>query len=67
MNHAPRTWIVEVESISCDSDLSQHDYFAVARDTAREAQEAVREFVSPTGQMVVTRAELRSGAGGARP
>lgn len=62
MIEALRAWIVEVESIEPIGGLLKHEYFAVAHDTARSAQEAVREFVGASGQMVVTRAELRSGA-----
>jgi hypothetical protein len=65
MIEAQRPWIVELESIPFNSALPRHYYFAVAGETARDAQEAIREFVSATSQLVVTRAVLRPSASAA--
>lgn len=56
-----KVWIVEVETIGRGKGTPMHEYFAVAVDTAPEAQEAVRDFVKATDQLVVTRARLRPG------
>jgi hypothetical protein len=62
MTEARRAWIVEVESLQANSALPRHDYFAVALETAGDAQEAIRKFISATGELVVTRAELKADA-----
>jgi hypothetical protein len=61
-DNLPKAWIVEVETSRLGSGLPAHEYFAVAVDSAQEAQEVVRKIISATDELVVTRAELRPAA-----